>query len=146
MSKSLGNCIYLKDSEEEIKNKVFKMYTDPDHIRVEDPGKIEGNVVFTYLDVFCKDDSFEKYLPEYKSLDELKDHYRKGGLGDMKIKKFLNDILQEELRPIRQRREKLAENPEYIYEILKKGTLKARKKASETLKEVKKAMGINYFE
>lgn len=145
MSKSLGNCIYLKDSEEEIKNKVFKMYTDPNHIRVEDPGKVEGNVVFTYLDVFCKEDSFEKYLPEYKNLDELKKHYKKGGLGDMKIKRFLNDVLQEELRPIRQRREELAKNPEYVYEVLKKGTLKAREKASKTLKEVKEAMGINYF-
>ena len=146
MSKSLGNCIYLKDSEEEIRQKVFSMYTDPNHIKVEDPGKVEGNVVFTYLDVFCKEDSFEKYLPEYKSLDELKDHYRKGGLGDMKIKKFLNEILQEELRPIRERREELAKDPEKVYEILRKGTEKAREKARETLKEVKKAMMLNYFE
>lgn len=146
MSKSLGNCIYLKDSEEEIKKKVFSMYTDPDHIRVEDPGKVEGNVVFTYLDVFCKEDSFEKYLPEYKNLDELKAHYMRGGLGDIKIKRFLNDILQEELKPIRQRREELAKNPDAIYEILKQGTINARKKVSETLKEVKKAMMINYFD
>ena len=146
MSKSLNNCIYLKDSAEEIKRKVFSMYTDPNHIRVEDPGKVEGNVVFTYLDVFCKDDSFEKFMPEYKNLDELKKHYQKGGLGDMKIKRFLNDIMQEELAPIRKRREELAKDPEKIYEILKKGTEKARQKARETLKEVKKAMMLNYFE
>lgn len=145
MSKSLGNCIYLKDSPEEIKRKVFSMYTDPNHIKIEDPGKVEGNVVFTYLDTFCKEDSFSKYLPEYKNLEELKEHYRKGGLGDMKIKRFLNDILQEELKPIRERREELAKNPEYVYNVLKEGTIKAREKASETLKEVKEAMGINYF-
>lgn len=146
MSKSLNNCIYLKDSEEEIKRKVFSMYTDPNHIKITDPGKVEGNVVFTYLDVFCKNDSFTKYLPEYKNLDELKAHYEKGGLGDMKIKKFLNDILQEELRPIREKREKLEKNPEYVYSVLKEGTKKARIKASETLKEVKEAMKINYFD
>ena len=146
MSKSLNNCIYLKDSEEEIKRKVFSMYTDPNHIKVEDPGKVEGNVVFTYLDVFCKEDSFEKYLPEYKNLDELKAHYEKGGLGDMKIKRFLNDILQEELSPIREKREKLAKDPEKIYKMLEEGTKKAREKALATLKEVKKAMMINYFE
>ncbi len=146
MSKSLGNCIYLKDSAEEIKRKVFSMYTDPKHIKVSDPGKVEGNVVFTYLDVFCKEDSFEKYLPEYKSLDELKDHYRRGGLGDMKIKAFLNDVLQEELKPIREKREELAKNPEYVYSVLKQGTENARKKAAETLKEVKKAMMLDYFE
>lgn len=146
MSKSLDNCIYLKDSEEEIKRKVFSMYTDPNHIKVEDPGKVEGNVVFTYLDVFCKEDSFEKYLPEYKNLDELKAHYMRGGLGDMKIKRFLNDILQEELRPIRQRREELAKEPEKIYEILRQGTKRAREVAGQTLKEVKQAMGIVYFE
>lgn len=146
MSKSLGNCIYLKDSAEEIKRKVFSMYTDPNHIKVSDPGKVEGNVVFTYLDVFCKEDSFEKYLPEYKNLDELKDHYRRGGLGDMKIKAFLNDVLQEELKPIREKREELAKNPEYVYSVLKQGTENARKKAAETLKEVKKAMMLDYFE
>lgn len=146
MSKSLGNCIYLKDSPEEIKSKVMSMYTDPDHIKVEDPGKVEGNVVFTYLDVFCKEDSFSKYLPEYKNLDELKSHYKQGGLGDMKIKRFLNDILQEELKPIRERREELAKDPDKIYEILKEGTKKARAKAAQTLKEVKAAIGINYFE
>lgn len=146
MSKSLGNCIYLKDSAEEIKRKVFSMYTDPNHIKVSDPGKVEGNVVFTYLDVFCKEDSFEKYLPEYRSLDELKDHYRHGGLGDMKIKTFLNDVLQEELKPIREKREELAKKPEYVYSVLKQGTENARKKAAETLKEVKKAMMLDYFE
>ena len=146
MSKSLDNCIYLIDSPEEIKRKVFSMYTDPNHIRIEDPGKIEGNTVFTYLDIFCTDESFKKYLPEYNNLDELKEHYRKGGLGDMKIKRFLNDILQEELKPIRERREKLASDPEYVYNILKEGTIKARKVAGETLKEVKKAMMLNYFE
>lgn len=146
MSKSLDNCIYLKDSPEEIKRKVFSMYTDPNHIRVEDPGQVEGNIVFTYLDVFCKEDSFTKYLPEYKNLDELKDHYRRGGLGDMKIKRFLNDVLQEELKPIRERREELAKSPEHIYNLLRQGSFMARKKASETLKEVKKAMMLDYFE
>ncbi len=146
MSKSLGNCIYLSDSEEEIKKKVFSMYTDPNHIKVDDPGKVEGNVVFTYLDIFCREDSFEKYLPEYKNLDELKEHYRRGGLGDMKIKKFLNDVLQEELKPIRERREKFAQDMDYVYDMLKKGTEEARKVAAETLHEVRAAMKINYFE
>ena len=146
MSKSLGNTIYLADTPEEVKRKVMSMYTDPNHIKVEDPGKVEGNTVFTYLDVFCKDNSFSKYLPEYKNLYELKEHYRKGGLGDMKIKRFLNDILQEELRPIREKREELERNPEYVLNVLKEGTMKARKKAGETLKEVKKAMMLNYFE
>lgn len=146
MSKSLGNCIYLADSEEEIRKKVMGMYTDPDHIRIEDPGKIEGNVVFTYLDVFAKDSDFEKYLPEYKNLDELKAHYQRGGLGDMKIKKFLNEILQAELRPIRERREALAQNIEEVYEILKEGTKVARNDACLTVDKVKKAMKLDYFE
>ena len=146
MSKSLGNCIYLKDSEEEVRNKVFGMYTDPDHIKITDPGKIEGNVVFTYLDVFCKSDSFSKYLPEYNNLDELKEHYQRGGLGDVKIKKFLFEILNEELKPIRERRELLAKDPEKIKEILQEGTMRARKVAAETLKEVKTAMRLNYFD
>lgn len=145
MSKSLNNCIYLSDSEEEIKQKVFSMYTDPDHIHVEDPGKVEGNTVFMYLDVFSKPTDFAKYLPEYKSLDELKDHYRRGGLGDMKIKKFLNNILQELLRPIRERRLELEKNSDKIFEILKNGTMKARKAALENLIKLKTAMGINYF-
>ena len=146
MSKSLGNCIYLKDSPEEIKKKVMGMYTDPNHIKVSDPGKVEGNVVFTYLDVFCKDDSFAKYLPEYKNLDELKAHYQRGGLGDVKIKLFLNDILQEELKPIRERREELAKNPEYVYGVLREGTRKARIAAKETLDEFKRHMMIDYFD
>ena len=146
MSKSLGNCIYLADSEEEIRKKVMGMYTDPDHIKIEDPGKIEGNVVFTYLDVFAKDSDFEKYLPEYKNLDELKAHYQRGGLGDMKIKKFLNEILQAELRPIRERREALAQNLEEVYEILKEGTKVARNDAILTMDKVKKAMKLDFFE
>ena len=146
MSKSLGNCIYLKDNADEIKKKVFMMYTDPNHIKIDDPGQVEGNVVFTYLDIFCKEDSFQKYLPEYNNLEELKEHYKHGGLGDMKIKKFLNDILQEELKPIREKREELAREPDKIYEILRKGTENARLAARKTLKELKSAMGINYFE
>ena len=146
MSKSLGNCIYLSDSEEEIRKKVMSMYTDPDHIKIEDPGKVEGNVVFTYLDAFSKEEDFEKYLPEYKNLDELKDHYRKGGLGDVKIKKFLNNILQELLRPIRERREELAKNPKEVMKILENGSKVAIEDANKTLDKVKKAMQINYFE
>lgn len=146
MSKSLGNCIYLADDEETIKKKVMSMYTDPNHIRVDDPGQVEGNVVFTYLDVFAKDEDFVKFLPEYKNLDELKDHYRRGGLGDMVIKKFLNNILQELLRPIRERRETLSQNIEYVYRVLENGTNDARKHAKETLKRVKQSMKIDYFE
>lgn len=145
MSKSLGNCIYLSDEPEEIRQKVFSMYTDPDHIKVEDPGKVEGNAVFAYLDVFCKPEHFEKYLPEYKSLDELKSHYKKGGLGDVKIKKFLNSILQELLTPIRERRKELSKDKESIFEILKKGTEKARRVAHKNLITLKTNMGINYF-
>lgn len=146
MSKSLGNCIYLKDSEEEIKRKIFNMYTDPNHIKIEDPGKVEGNTVFTYLDVFCRNEDFEKYLPEYKNLEELKEHYKRGGLGDMKIKKFLNDILQAELRSIRLKREEYAKDLDKVYDILKKGTKKARIAASKTLMKVRNAMGIEYFD
>ena len=146
MSKSLGNCIFLADTEEDIRKKVMSMYTDPNHIKIEDPGKVEGNTVFTYLDVFCEDKHFEKYLPEYKNLDELKDHYRRGGLGDVKIKKFLNNILQDLLRPIRERREELAKNPEKVMKILEEGSKEAIKDANKTLEEVKKAMQINYFE
>ncbi len=145
MSKSLQNCIYLKDSSEELKKKVFSMYTDPNHIKVDDPGKVEGNVVFTYLDVFVKSNSFAKFLPEYNNLDELKAHYTRGGLGDVKIKKFLYEVLEDELKPIRERRIILAQNPEKVYEILKEGTIKAKKVAQETLNEVKKAMKLNYF-
>ena len=146
MSKSLGNCIYLDDSDEEINKKVMQMYTDPNHIKVEDPGKIENNVVFTYLDVFCQDGDFQKYLPEYKNLDELKAHYQKGGLGDVKIKRFLASILCDVIRPIRERKLELMNNLDYVYDIVKKGTEKANIKANETLKKVKTNMGINYFE
>ena len=146
MSKSLGNCIYLSDTEEEIKQKIMSMFTDPNHLKVSDPGKVEGNAVFTYLDAFCKDEDFEKFLPEYKNLDELKDHYRRGGLGDVKVKKFLNNILQAELAPIRARRKELEQHIPEIYEMLHKGSIEAEKVAAQTLREVKSAMKINYFE
>lgn len=146
MSKSLGNCIYLSDEPEEIKKKIMSMYTDPNHIRVEDPGTVEGNPVFTYLDAFCRPEYFEEFLPDYKSLDELKDHYRRGGLGDVKIKKFLNNVMQEELRPIRERRKSWEARLPEVYELLKAGSEKAERKAVETLKEVKHAMRIDYFD
>lgn len=146
MSKSLGNCIYLSDDEETIKKKVMSMFTDPNHLKIEDPGKVEGNPVFIYLDAFCTDDHFKKYLPEYNNLDELKDHYRRGGLGDVKIKRFLNDILQEELKPIRERRREYEKNIPLVYGILKKGSDKAQTKAHKKILDVKKAMGINYFD
>lgn len=146
MSKSLGNCIYLSDTEADVKKKVMSMYTDPNHIKVSDPGQIEGNTVFTYLDAFCKDEYFAEYLPDYKNLDELKEHYRRGGLGDVKVKKFLNKVLQEELAPIRARREKYEKDIPYVYEVLKKGTEKAEEVAADTLTRVKRAMKINYFE
>lgn len=145
MSKSLNNCIYLSDEPDEIKQKVFSMYTDPGHIHVQDPGKIEGNTVFTYLDVFSRPEHFEKYLPEYKSLSELKAHYSQGGLGDMKIKKFLNEILQELLAPIRERRKELAKDPDAIMKILYDGTMKARDVAQKNVIKLKTSMGINYF-
>ena len=145
MSKSLNNCIYLSDEPDEIKQKVFSMYTDPGHIHVQDPGKIEGNTVFTYLDVFSRPEHFEKYLPEYKSLSELKAHYSRGGLGDMKIKKFLNEILQELLAPIRERRKELAKDPDSIMKILYDGTMKAREVAHKNVIKLKTSMGINYF-
>lgn len=146
MSKSLGNCIYLSDTEEELYQKVMKMYTDSKHIRIEDPGHIENNIVFTYLDVFIKEDSFIKYLPEYKNLDELKEHYKKGGLGDVVIKKFLFKVLNEELTPIRQRRLEYLKNKDELMKILEEGTKEARTYARNTLKEVKEAMMLNYFE
>lgn len=146
MSKSLGNCIYLSDSEADVKKKIMSMYTDPNHIQVSDPGQIEGNTVFTYLDAFCRDDAFEKYLPDYKNLDELKDHYRRGGLGDVKVKKFLNSVLQEELAPIRARRKEYEANIPYVYQILKEGSEKAERVAADTLAGVKAAMKINYFD
>ena len=146
MSKSLGNCIYLSDKTEDVKKKVMSMYTDPDHIKIEDPGKIEGNCVFTYLDAFCNDEHFTKYLPEYKNLDELKAHYQKGGLGDVKIKKFLFNVIEEVLTPIREKRKMYENKIEEVYNILEQGSIKAKEKASTTLKEVKEAMKINYFE
>ena len=146
MSKSLGNCIYLSDTEADVKKKVMSMYTDPNHIQVSDPGQIEGNTVFTYLDAFCKADAFEKYLPDYKNLDELKDHYKRGGLGDGKVKKFLNSVLQEELAPIRARRKEYEANIPYVYQILKEGSEKAERVAADTLAGVKRAMKINYFD
>ena len=146
MSKSLGNCIYLSDSEKDVKSKVMSMFTDPNHIQISDPGKVEGNTVFTYLDAFCVDDDFSEFLPEYKNLDELKDHYRRGGLGDVKIKKFLNNILQKELSPIREKRKRYEQNIPEIFDMLLKGSEDAREVGAETLKKVKAAMGINYFE
>ena len=146
MSKSLGNCIYLSEEPDEIKKKVMSMYTDPDHIKITDPGKIEGNTVFTYLDAFCQPEHFERYLPDYANLDELKAHYQRGGLGDVKVKRFLNAVMQEELGPIRAKRKELEQHIPEIYEILKKGSEEARKAAAETMAEVKRAMRINYFE
>ena len=146
MSKSLGNCIYLAEDPKDIKKKVMSMFTDPNHIRIEDPGSLEGNTVFTYLDAFCNDQHFEEYLSDYKNLDELKEHYQRGGLGDVKVKKFLNNVLQEELEPIRKRREELQKDIPYVYEVLKKGSEVARETAAQTLHEVRDAMKINYFD
>ena len=143
MSKSLGNCIYLSDEPDVIKQKVFSMYTDPNHIKVEDPGQVEGNTVFTYLDVFSKPEDFVKFLPEYKNLEELKAHYTRGGLGDVKIKKFLNAILQELIAPIRERRKELEKNPDAIFDILRKGTEKARTIAKENLIKLRKQIFNN---
>lgn len=146
MSKSLGNCIYLSDTPDEIKTKVMSMFTDPDHLRIEDPGNVEGNTVFAYLDAFATDEHFAEFLPDYKNLDELKDHYRRGGLGDVKIKKFLIKVLQSELKPIYERRLELAKDTDAVYEILKKGTQKAKAKAAQTLAKVRHAMQIDYFD
>ena len=146
MSKSLGNCIYLSEEPDDIKKKVMSMFTDPDHLRIEDPGKIEGNTVFTYLDAFVKPEHFEEFLPDYANLDELKDHYRRGGLGDVKVKKFLNSVLQTTLEPIRNRRREYEKNIDYVYEVLRKGSEKAEETAANTLHEVKEAMKINYFD
>lgn len=145
MSKSLGNCIYLSDEPEDIKKKVMSMYTDPNHLRVEDPGDTENNPVFIYLDAFCKPEYFKEFLPEYQNLDELKAHYQKGGLGDVKVKKFLNNVLQSELAPIRERRKMWEQKTDEVYEILKQGSLEAKEVASQTLANVRKAMKINYF-
>ena len=146
MSKSLGNCIYLSDEEDEVKKKVMSMFTDPNHLRVQDPGKVEGNPVFIYLDAFSKPEHFAEYLPEYQNLQELKDHYTRGGLGDVKVKKFLNNVLQEELGPIRERRKMWEQRIPDVYDILKEGTKAAKAKAEQTLHDVKAAMKINYFE
>lgn len=146
MSKSLGNCIYLSEEPDEIQKKVFSMFTDPTHIKVSDPGKLEGNTVFTYLDAFCRPKYFEEFLPEYACLQELKDHYTRGGLGDMKVKRFLNNVIQAELEPIRNRRKEYQKDIPYVYEILKKGSEKAEARAAQTLSEVKAAMKINYFD
>ncbi len=146
MSKSLGNCIYLSESAAEVKKKVMSMYTDPEHIHVEDPGHLEGNTVFTYLDAFCRPEHFGLYWPDYQSLDEVKEHYQRGGLGDMKVKKFLNNILQEELEPIRQRRAEFEKDIPAVYEMLRKGCEEARAVAAATLDDVRRAMKINYFD
>ena len=146
MSKSLGNCIYLSDSADEVQKKVKGMYTDPDHLRVQDPGKVEGNPVFTYLDAFCRPEHFGLYLPEYPNLDELKAHYQRGGLGDMKVKGFLNSIMLETLEPIRNRRKEFEKDIPAIYDMLKKGCDAAREVAAATLDDVRKAMKINYFD
>ncbi len=146
MSKSLGNCIYLADEPEVIRKKVMSMYTDPDHIRIEDPGKLDGNCVFIYLDAFCNDDYFAEYLPEYQNLQELKDHYTRGGLGDVKVKKFLYSVLMENLSPIQARRKELEKDIPAIMEILHQGSIRAKEVAAQTLAEVKHAMQIDYFE
>lgn len=145
MSKSLGNCIYLSDEPEDIKKKVMSMYTDPNHLRVEDPGDTENNPVFIYLDAFCKPEYFKEFLPEYQNLDELKAHYQRGGLGDVKVKKFLNNVIQSELAPIRERRKMWEQKTDEVYKILKQGSLEAKEVASQTLANVRKAMKINYF-
>ncbi|MDD7219706.1 MAG: tryptophan--tRNA ligase [Blautia sp.] len=146
MSKSLGNCIYLSDEEDEVKKKVMSMFTDPNHLRVQDPGNVDGNPVFIYLDAFCKPEYFPEFLPEYQNLDELKDHYRRGGLGDVKVKKFLNKVLQAELSPIRERRKKWEQHLPDVYDILKEGSKTAESKAAQTLHDVRSAMKINYFD
>ena len=146
MSKSLGNCIYLSDEPEDIKKKVMSMYTDPDHVRVEDPGKIEGNTVFAYLDAFSTEEHFAKFLPDYANLDELKAHYQRGGLGDVKVKKFLNNVLQDVLEPIRERRHYWEQRIPEVYEILRAGSKEAEAAAAATLHDVREAMRINYFD
>lgn len=146
MSKSLGNCIYLADTAEDVRKKIMSMYTDPEHLQVSDPGHIEGNTVFTYLDAFCKDEFFAEYAPDYVNLDEMKAHYQRGGLGDVKIKKFLNNVMQEILEPIRVKRKEFEKDIPEIYNILKQGSDAAREVAAKTLSEVKSAMRINYFD
>lgn len=145
MSKSLGNCIYLADSPDDIRQKVMSMYTDPNHLQVSDPGNTKDNPVFLYLDAFCTDEHFARYLPDYANLDELKAHYQRGGLGDVKVKKFLHNVLQETLEPIRARRQELAKDPAAVMEILKEGSFRAQAEAAKTLSRVKRAMRIDYF-
>ena len=145
MSKSLGNCIYLSDEAEDVRKKIMSMFTDPNHLRVEEPGKVEGNPVFIYLDAFCRPEYFAEFLPEYSGLDELKAHYERGGLGDVKVKKFLNNVMQAELSPIRERRKYWEARLPEVYEILKEGSAKAKKTAEKTLAEVRHAMQIDYF-
>ena len=146
MSKSLGNCIYLSEEPDSIKKKVMSMFTDPNHLRVEDPGQVEGNPVFIYLDAFAKDEHFAEFLPEYNNLKELKDHYSRGGLGDVMVKKFLNNVLQTELEPIRNRRKEFQKDIPYVYDVLRKGSEVAKETAAKTLEDVKSAMRINYFD
>ena len=146
MSKSLGNCIYLSDEADEVKKKVMSMFTDPNHLRVQDPGNVDGNPVFIYLDAFCKPEYFPEFLPDYQNLDELKDHYKRGGLGDVKVKKFLNNVLQAELGPIRERRKMWEQRIPDVYDILREGSKVAEAKAAETLRDVKASMRINYFD
>ena len=145
MSKSLGNCIYLSDESEDIRTKIMSMFTDPNHIRVQDPGKVEGNPVFIYLDAFCRPEHFEEFLPDYNNLDELKAHYQRGGLGDVKVKKFLNNVIQSELEPIRNRRKMWEKNLPDVYDILKKGSAAARETAAKSLDDVRHSMRIDYF-
>lgn len=146
MSKSLGNCIYLSDSEQDVQKKIMSMFTDPTHLRVEDPGHVEGNPVFIYLDAFCRDEHFAEFWPEYQNLQEVKDHYTRGGLGDVKVKRFLNNVMQAELAPIRERRAQWEKDIPAVYEILKKGSERAESVAAQTLAEVREAMKINYFD
>lgn len=145
MSKSLGNCIYLSDEADVVKKKIMSMFTDPNHLRVEDPGKVDGNPVFIYLEAFSRPEHFEEFLPDYKNLEELEDHYRRGGLGDVKVKKFLNNVMQAELTPIRERRKEWEARIPDVYDILKAGSAVAEKRAAETMTAVKKAMQIDYF-
>ena len=146
MSKSLGNCIYLSDTSKELKKKINSMYTDPEHLQIEDPGHVEGNVVFTYLDAFCKDEHFAQFLPDYENLEQMKDHYRRGGLGDGTCKKFLFNIMESILQPIREKRHEYEQNIPAVYEILRKGSESARAEAAKTLADVRKAMKIDYFD
>ncbi len=146
MSKSLGNCIYLSDTEEEVRQKIMSMFTDPNHLKVSDPGQVEGNPVFIYLDAFCRDEHFAEFCPDYQNLDEMKAHYSRGGLGDVKVKKFLNNVIQSELAPIRARRKEFEKDIPAVYDILRRGSLAAREVAARTLDEVRAAMKINYFD